>query len=155
MSIGPSSHKNEYRAGVRIGNWVEELHGKEAPTEPAMQIPPAPQSPTRPYQPMYGEGKQCETADILFSHGQTFGQSYQATMNGLHFQPPMERDTADRVQRTFYWGSKLRDAGCPATNPNAPTTMLDAKREQWASEQKPSSPIVSNHYITSNTVAYG
>ena len=29
--IGLSGHKNEYKSGVRIGNWVEELFGREAP----------------------------------------------------------------------------------------------------------------------------
>ena len=29
-SIGVSSHKNEYKSGVRVGNWVEELFGAEA-----------------------------------------------------------------------------------------------------------------------------
>ena len=29
--IGLSGHKNEYKAGVRIGNWVEEQFGREAP----------------------------------------------------------------------------------------------------------------------------
>ena len=28
--IGISGHKNEYKAGVRIGNWVEEQFGREA-----------------------------------------------------------------------------------------------------------------------------
>ena len=29
-SIGVSSHKNEYKSGVRVGNWVEEMFGAEA-----------------------------------------------------------------------------------------------------------------------------
>jgi hypothetical protein len=29
--IGLSGHKNEYKAGIRIGNWVEEQFGREAP----------------------------------------------------------------------------------------------------------------------------
>ena len=29
--IGLSGHKNEYKQGVRIGNWVEEQFGREAP----------------------------------------------------------------------------------------------------------------------------
>ena len=33
-SIGVSSHKNEYKAGIRIGNWVEELAGREAADAP-------------------------------------------------------------------------------------------------------------------------
>ena len=33
-SIGVSSHKNEYKAGVRVGNWVEELAGREAELAP-------------------------------------------------------------------------------------------------------------------------
>ena len=33
--IGLSGHKNEYKAGVRIGNWVEEQFGAEAPDSSA------------------------------------------------------------------------------------------------------------------------
>ena len=48
-SIGVSSHKNEYRAGCRIGNWVEELAGREAVgAKDTLKVYPAPQ-PSKPH----------------------------------------------------------------------------------------------------------
>lgn len=158
MSIGVSAHKNEYRSGVRIGNWVEEQFGDEAPVAPKLQIAASPYAPAMP---LHGgraaPPKPDEAADVLFSHGKEFGQSFQATSNGLHYPPPATREygatSSDRVHRTFFWGSKRRDANCPLTDANAPTTLLDAKRQEWASDQKSTAPVSPDMYRTVNAVA--
>ena len=157
MSIGVSAHKNEYRAGVRIGNWVEELYGNEAPEAPKLQIAECPQAPPSVGARLVSDPKPDEPADVLFSHGPVSGQSYNATMNGLQYPPPAKREygatSSDRVHRTFFWGSKLKDSTCPNTDPNAGTTLLDAKRQHWAAEQKPATPVGADMYQTTNAVA--
>merc|ERR1740117_1176407 len=136
MSLGPSSHKNEYRPGVRVGNWVEELCGHEAPDCPPLTIAPEPNSPAANYRPPVSNPRPCETADLLFSHGNNFGESFQATMNGLHYRTPDDRAHDFKVHRTFFWGSKLMDGTCPNIDPNAGTSLLEKKRQQWVSERK-------------------
>ena len=152
-----SSHKNEYCAGVRIGNWVEELFGKEAPDAPPLQISSIPQAPTTACQALVADPKGGEPADLLFSHGSTFGQSFNATMNGLHYSSPAQREygarSSDRVHNTFYWGSKHMDSTVPATDPNARTALLEAKRQRWADEQKSAGPVTHDAFLTSNAVA--
>lgn len=149
--IGCSAHKNEYRAGVR----VEELFGQEAPDAPKFHIADIPQAPPPARsERLVAEGKQGQTAEMLFSHGAVIGQNYCATSNGLHYPPPDQREygalSTDRVQRTFFWGSKRLDASCPLTDPNAPTRLLDEKRQQWAAQQK---SITPDMYRSSNAAA--
>ena len=43
---------------------------------------------------------------------------------------------------------------CPLNDPNARTQLTDAKRAQWAAEQKPTRPVAADMYMTTNSVAH-
>ena len=184
--IGVSSHKNEYRPGVRIGNWVEDQFGDQAPDAPELRVAPIEPAPMPEHSARIVDPKSDEPAELLFSHGQTMGMSYGASMNDLHYTHPDSRahgaESLDRAHRTFFWGSKMMDrtcatarhaparpeggpvrlltfgaayyGRCPLSDPNARTLLTDAKRAQWAAEQKPTRPVAADMYMTTNSVAH-
>ena len=159
MSIGISAHKNDYRSGVRVGNWVEELFGEEAPVQEPLTLSAPPLAPPPQVKREVGEGAKGQPAVLLFSHGSSFGQDFSASMTGLHFSPPKERvfekngNWTERVHRTFYWGEKATDMSVPATDPNARTALMDAKRAQWKSEEKPCVPVPSDQFLSEKSKA--
>ena len=95
-SIGVSSHRNEYRSGVRVGNWVEELAGREAEL-----APPEGKDTLKKFmiaqeqrqialsstfgQAARAEPKQPVDGNMLFSHGPVFGLNFQASMVAARF----------------------------------------------------------------------
>merc|ERR1719240_856719 len=87
--IGLSGHKNEYKAGVRIGNWVEEkfdaesggvgdtlmefMKMKEAADIAAARRAPANGLVEGAVPPMRVEPKMGVAGAMLFGHGREFG----------------------------------------------------------------------------------
>jgi len=156
-SIGVSSHKNQYRSGVRVGNWVEELFGEEAPVQAPLTISAVPGAPPPTEKRVVADPPVGQPASLLFSHGSTLNQDFRATMTGLHFSPPEQRsfghDSNDRVSKTFFWGSKATDMVVPNVDPNARMSLTEAKRAQWAAEQKPQRPVAGDAFLSEKSVA--
>ena len=152
--IGLSGHKNEYKAGVRIGNWVEEQfskeaegHGKKMETflkeqeEAKIAAARALQfTKNERIEPNMG----VKTA-MLFSHGPELGLKFGASMTALHFSDPAARaygaESNDRVHKTFFYGSKHIDKYVPRVNPNPPMELTGIKEAEWAMQAKPSKPV--------------
>ncbi|KAL3909344.1 MAG: hypothetical protein SGPRY_009462, partial [Prymnesium sp.] len=156
--IGLSGHKNEYRPGVAIGNWVEEQFGREAPPRAnslqvqrscrntfmkaqeaaylAAYVPPEPNKRVEPYMGV--------PASRLFSHGTNQNARFLASMTSLHFTEPSSREygakSHDRVHRSYFWGSKHIDSMVPQNDPNTRQLLTTAKRAQWEVEQAPAVP---------------
>ena len=112
-SIGVSAHKNEYAAGVRIGNWVEEQFGREAEGAAdslkafmAAQEAAAIAASSTVGRAARADPKQPVDGTMLFSHGPEFGGKYQASSYALHFTDPASRvygaDSGDRVHKSFF-----------------------------------------------------
>jgi hypothetical protein len=85
--------------------------------------------------------KKDESFEMMFSHGVTFGERYQASMYRMHFTDPRTRErgpsSSSRVHNTFYFGNKHIDLKVSATDPDPPTALLEKKRRQWAAESQP------------------
>ena len=149
-SIGVSSHKNEYKAGVRVGNWVEELAGREAEAAPAEakdtlkafmksqeQAQIAKSSTVG--RAARSDPKQAVDGTMLFSHGTcsaitpgpVFGGKFQASMSALHYTDPAARaygcDSQDRVHKTFFFGNKHIDRVVPLVEPHPRYELMQAK----------------------------
>ena len=98
--IGLSGHKNEYKTGVRIGNWVEEQFSAEASAN-AHDM----EKFLRTQEEAYVAKAKAQTAErneriepnmgvaaqMLFSHGKTHGEKFAAAMTALHFTDPAQR----------------------------------------------------------------
>ena len=97
--IGLSGHKNEYKSGVRIGNWVEEQFTQEASAianqmkeftmkQEAEQIAAASKNveKNRRVEPNMGV-----PGAILFSHGRTFNEKFGASMAAALHRPKQPR----------------------------------------------------------------
>lgn len=98
--IGLSGHKNEFKTGVRIGNWVEEQFSTEAKKN-AYDM----QNFLAAQEEAHVELAKSQTAEsnkriepnlgvhanMLFSHGKVHGQKFGAAMTGLHFSDPQQR----------------------------------------------------------------
>ena len=145
-SIGVSSHRNEYRSGVRVGNWVEELAGREAEL-----APPEGKDTLKKFmiaqeqrqialsstfgQAARAEPKQPVDGNMLFSHGPVFGLNFQASMSALHFTDPATRaygfDSNDRVHKTFFFGNKHIDRVVPKVQPHPRYELMQAKAPMW------------------------
>jgi len=148
--IGLSGHKNEFKTGVRIGNWVEEQFGAEAPmdntrmekylaAEEAAHVTLAKSQQlvrNERVEPNLGVA-----SNMLFSHGKEHGEKYGASMTALHFSNPDSRDfgaeSHDRVHKTFFYGSKHIDQFVPAVDPNARMNLTMAKQAEWAQQATP------------------
>jgi len=172
-SIGLSGHKNEYKAGVRIGNWVEELYGSTAAetrdslkefmarqqqfsksTDNAHRVGqrtstfPVALAPVAIVDP-----KPDETADTLFSHGPVMGVRFNASMNDMHYCDPELRAygamSDNRVHKTHFYGSKHVDAFVPFNDPYPRTRLMDAKAAEWAATKAPRGQLQSDQYVTS------
>jgi hypothetical protein len=145
-SIGVSSHQNEYQAGVRVGNWVEELAGREAenaPPEAKDTLKAFMQAQERRQielsstfgQAARADPKQAVDGNMLFSHGPVFGGKFQASMSALHFTDPAARaygfDSQDRVHKTFFFGNKHIDRVVPKIHPNPRFELMQAKAPMW------------------------
>ncbi|KAL1522399.1 hypothetical protein AB1Y20_017389 [Prymnesium parvum] len=156
--IGLSGHKNEYQPGVRIGNWVEEQFGREAPLTAdslknfmkaredariASYVPPEPNKRVEPYLGV--------PATMLFSHGKEHGSRFLASMSALHYTDPSGREygakSNDRVHRTYYWGTKHIDYMVPQNDPNPRHLLSDSKRAQWDAEKGPAVPVSRAVYL--------
>ena len=98
--IGLSGHKNEYKTGVRIGNWVEEQFGRESESNnkemekflkehEAAQVELAKSV-------QFVKNERIEpnmgvASGMLFSHGPKHGLKFGAAMTALHFSDPAAR----------------------------------------------------------------
>ena len=145
-SIGVSSHRNEYRSGVRVGNWVEELAGREAELAPPegkdtlKKFMIAQEQRQIALSSIFGqaaraEPKQPVDGNMLFSHGPVFGLNFQASMSALHFTDPATRaygfDSNDRVHKTFFFGNKHIDRVVPKVQPHPRYELMQAKAPMW------------------------
>ena len=167
--IGLSGHKNEYKAGVRIGNWVEEQfskeaegHGKKMETflkeqeEAKIAAARALQfTKNERIEPNMG----VKTA-MLFSHGPELGLKFGASMTALHFSDPAARaygaESNDRVHKTFFYGSKHIDQYVPNVNPNPRMELTATKAAEWAVQKPPSLPVKMDMYNTTSLLnSYG
>jgi hypothetical protein len=127
--IGLSGHKNEFKTGVRIGNWVEEQFGQEAPknchqmenfhtaAEEAHVALAKAQSFERNQRV---EPNMGVPAKMLFSHGKTHGETFGASMTELHFSEPTSRGA--RMRATHEPASLTR--ACPPRRPIASSRSL-------------------------------
>jgi hypothetical protein len=167
--IGLSGHKNEYKKGVRIGNWVEEQFGREAEgcgdrmkeftkRQEAAQVAAAKTAapePSRRIEPSMGV-----PGPMLFSHGREFNENYQASMTALHFTDPSARaygaQSNDRVHKSFFYGSKHIDQYVPKTNPNPRMALQTSKQADWAVEVAQARPAAqaSDMYQTTSKIDY-
>lgn len=160
--IGLSGHKNEYRAGVNIGNWVEEQFGREAhscgdslkdfmATREAARIEMG-RKPWERSKPVRSRTDDGVPAPMLFSHGKEANTKYEAAMSSLHFTDPTTRsygpESNDRVHKSFYYGSKHIDAFVPPSDPNPRTNLMVSKGAQWAAEARPSVPVDASMYVS-------
>jgi len=159
--IGLSGHKNEYKAGIRIGNWVEEQFGREAPmsadtlknfmkaqemAHAAAYVPPERNIRVEPNLGV--------PATMLFSHGKELGQKFVASMSSLHYTDPSAREMQDRVHKTYYWGTKHIDATVPANDPNPRQALSSSKRAQWEAEKPPMVPVAPASYLSESRKTY-
>ena len=170
--IGLSGHKNEYKAGVRIGNWVEEMFGHEAKlikeskgdtlkdfikTMEAAQTAVA-MSKDEAQNTKRIEPKMGEPGYMLFSHGPTFNEKFAASMSALHFSDPAQRDfgaaSNDRVHKSFFYGSKHIDQYVPKVNPNPRMQLTMSKRQGWAEQMGQAGPVDLDMYNTVHKVTY-
>lgn len=164
--IGISGHKNEYKSGVRIGNWVEEQFTQEAATienrmkeftmkQEAAQIAAASKNVEKN---MRVEPNMGVPGDILFSHGRTYNEKFGASMTALHFTNPGSREygaeSNDRVHKSFFYGSKHIDAHVPKTEPNPRMELTSAKQAEWAAHQAPAAPTDPSMYQTTSKIGY-
>jgi len=157
--IGLSGHKNEFKAGVRIGNWVEEQFGVEAPmTKDALRnfMKAQEQAHTAAYVPpernVRVEPNLGVSAKMLFSHGKELGNKFEASMSALHYTDPTTRQygakSQDRVHKTYYWGTKHIDAGVPMNDPNPRQALTNTKLARWGAEKPPSVPVAPATYVS-------
>ena len=163
--IGLSGHKNEYKSGVRISNWVEEQCGVEA-KETGNQMRDftirqeseflSSTMSAQPERSMRVEPNLGVPGTVLFSHGRTFADKFGASMSALHYTDPAERtygaQSNDRVHKSFFYGSKHIDQYVPKTNPKPRMTLTETKRAEWAQQVAPQAPTVrgnsrSNHFL--------
>ena len=169
--IGLSGHKNEYKSGVRISNWVEEQCGVEAKgtgnqiadftvRQESEFLSSAMSS--QPERSMRVEPNLGVPGTVLFSHGRTFADKFGASMSQMHYTDPAERtygaQSNDRVHKSFFYGSKHIDQYVPKTHPNPRMTLTETKRAEWAQQVAPQAPTVrgssrSNHFPSCNTLA--
>ena len=100
--IGLSGHKNEYKSGVRIGNWVEEQKSQEAAASAADQRMEKFLATQEEAHIAYAKAQEFQknervepnlgiASQMLFSHGKTHGEKYSAAMTALHFSDPSKR----------------------------------------------------------------
>lgn len=158
--IGLSGHKNEYRAGVRISNWVEEQFSEEAKNNNNQMrdftirqekefIETARKAEAQRSQRV--EPNMGVPGSVLFSHGRTMNEPFGAAMTSLHYTDPAQRAygpmSNDRVHKTFFYGSKHIDQYVPKTNPNPPMTLTDSKKAEWALQNPPPAPTVRGTFI--------
>eukprot|EP00908_Phaeocystis_cordata_P018385 Transcript_29806.p1 GENE.Transcript_29806~~Transcript_29806.p1 ORF type:complete len:175 (+),score=68.24 Transcript_29806:298-822(+) len=166
-SIGVSSHKNEYAAGVRIGNWVEEQFGREAEGAAdslkafmAAQEAAAIAASSTVGRAARADPKQPVDGTMLFSHGPEFGGKYQASSYALHFTDPASRvygaDSGDRVHKSFFWGNKhidLRHA--PKVEPNPRMALMASKAPEWNASKAQLQPYDAGMYTSTAKGAWG
>lgn len=157
--IGLSGHKNEFKAGVRIGNWVEEQFSREAPSQVDslknfMKAQEAAHvaSYVPPERNVRVEPNLGVPATMLFSHGKELGQRYEASISQLHYTDPASRQygfkSQDRVHKTYYWGTKHIDAVVPSNDPNPRQALTTLKRQQWEAEKPALQPVAPASYMS-------
>ena len=168
--IGLSGHKNEYKSGVRISNWVEEQFGQEAAQPGAAtrmmeftkrqeesQIASG-SNASETARTMRIEPKMGVPGALLFSHGRTQGEKYGAAMSALHYTDPASRTygptSNDRVHKSFFYGSKHIDVYVPKTSPNPRMTLTAQKQAQWGAQIAPTAPTGPDMYTTSSQIIY-
>jgi len=143
--IGLSNYKNVYRDGIGVGNWQEDLFGRELQDrthEP--QAEDAYQSTTMAdydRQSMEGlergsSGVEALPAEMLFGHGkmaygETRASNAEASMSEIHFTKPTWEK---RPAHNMAWiGEKENDLTMPAiTQPRR--HLLEEKSAKWDHE---------------------
>mmetsp|Transcript_19666 Transcript_19666/g.33060 ORF Transcript_19666/g.33060 Transcript_19666/m.33060 type:complete len:238 (-) Transcript_19666:409-1122(-) len=163
--VGLSSHKNQYRLGVAIENWVEDEYSrmaKQARDDSLLKSQGVGfNEATTNSLSFSGEEKwgrhimaNCERADGLqgtdhyhkFAHGMDPGTykdiTHWATMNQLVMQQPAKGNT--KVTQNIFLGGKQNDYKVP-TNA-VKTDLMERKKAQMAAEQ------ASSMYTTTNNV---
>eukprot|EP00873_Tetraselmis_striata_P040326 jgi/Tetstr1/460590/TSEL_000515.t1 len=166
LGIGLSHHKNEYRLGVNVGNWTEDVtsvaNNQTSPLEyPGLTLQAtttqrASYVPDGKYGPDAAEAGQRKdlelkyagdrSATVLIAHGPAdeppttcFG-----TLNQLTFK---DKTVEDPRLQTYLWnGSKFNDRNVPrdAASPNLTTTR---KTSEWQSAAE------YDMYATTNKLA--
>jgi len=168
--IGLSGHKNEFRGGVRIGNWVEEMCGKEAigrgdtlkdfmkRQEVVEHNMANAANAGELAKSMRVEPKMGVEGEMLFSHGKAFGEKFGASMTALHFSHPTQREygaaSNDRVHKSFFYGSKHIDQYVPEMEPNPRLLLTGMKEAQWANQIAPQRPTKADMYLTTNLAMF-
>jgi len=167
--IGLSGHKNEYKTGVRIGNWVEEQFSQEAAAGMGCDM----EKFLRTQQMEHvakAKAQQVERNEriepnvgvpsaMLFSHGKEHGEKYGAAMSALHFSDPAQRahgaESNDRVHKTFFYGSKHIDQYVPDVSPNPRMELTMGKQAQWAQQQPAAAPSYQTTAMASSMAFKG
>jgi len=156
-SIGLSGHKNEYRSGVRIANWVEDQFGAEHASAPTMVDMESTMVPKAVYKGAVErtkvmDPKPDEHLHHLFSHGPSPGEPYYASMSNLHYTDPTTREygakSDQRVHKSQFFGSKHVDAYVPFCDPNPRLGLMTAKAAQWQLEAPPKGAAPKDMYAT-------
>ena len=166
--IGLSGHKNEYKSGVRISNWVEEQFGREAAESGTRMMEftkrqeeyqtAAASNASETARTMRVEPNMGVPGALLFSHGRTTGEKFGAAMSALHYTDPATRSygaaSNDRVHKSFFYGSKHIDAYVPKTSPHPRMTLTAQKQAQWGAQVAPQAPTDPGMYATSSQIIY-
>lgn len=164
--IGLSGHKNQYRLGVQIENWVEDSHSKIGKVEGAEALWGDPKNAfsdeTTHGNDYDGQGKSgpqildiADRKDLqacpgvakghMFSHGldaSSYEQkTHYASLNSLNYaEPALDKQ---RVHENLWAGSKFNDGKVP-TNGSGKTELMSTKSQQYAADK------ARNMYRTTN-----
>ena len=164
--IGLSGHKNEFKSGVRIGNWVEEQFGVEAAANgdrmkeftKRQEIEQIAAATSKFEKNQRVEPNLGVPGAVLFSHGKTMSEPFGASMTALHFKNPSQRaygaESNDRVHKSFFYGSKHIDAYVPKVEPNARVSLTEAKQAEGAAQKAPAVPTDPGMYQTTSLLGY-
>lgn len=143
--IGLSNYKNVYIDGILVGNWQEDLYGRELPdrTHQAQDENMYTSTTMGDYerQPMDGlergsSGVEALPAEMLFGHGKmsygdTRASNAEASMTEMHYTKPVWEK---RPAHTMAWiGEKDNDLTMPAIV-DSRRHLLEEKRAEWDHE---------------------
>ena len=159
--IGLSGHKNEYKTGVCVGNWVEEQFSREAAAN-SQDMAKFLKAQDEAHVAMaksqqYLRNERIEpnkgvASGMLFSHGKSLGETFGASMTALHFSDPQARaygaESNDRVHKSFFYGSKHIDQFVPKVSPNPRMALTMTKQAEWAQQMPPQAPVNKVMYET-------
>uniref|UniRef100_A0A7S0RQ25 Uncharacterized protein n=1 Tax=Pyramimonas obovata TaxID=1411642 RepID=A0A7S0RQ25_9CHLO len=168
--IGISSHKNQYRLGVAIENWVEDEYSQKSKLARQDSLLKSQgvgfnDATTNILsfnaEEKYGknilgncerkDGRACTEQHHKFAHGLDPGSykdiSHWATLNSLTMAAPAAGAT--RVTQNIFLGGKTNDAQVPANLEK--TDLMTRKRQQQAAEKAASMYTTTNNAFFETT----